>query len=315
MQNILDRILDNVILEKNYIQLDGIKYPRKENFFDLTAISNDNDVDKKKISVTFGKEWKKYNQILEEYSREFENYFDIVPIEFLETDILVADIGCGNGRWSLEFLKRNKHAFLVLIDISEAINIARENLRHYSDRVIFIKSDIMKLPIKYNSFDFLFSIGVIHHIPGKLINNLQYIVNFSDKSLIYLYYSLKNKNIIFRFIFFLVNPMRIVFSKITSNFLRIIITKIILYSVYMPIILFSKFLKKFNLNVSYIPLNYYTKIFCLRRIEQDVYDRFFTPIEKRISKEDIEKFSVINNFDISISNHPPFWHFFLSRNK
>ena len=80
----------------------------------------------------------------------------------------VADIGCGKGRWSREFLKKNSKAKLVLIDPSDAIFVAKKNLKEYSDRILFIKADITKIKLQTECFDFIFSLGVIHHIPGDL---------------------------------------------------------------------------------------------------------------------------------------------------
>ena len=91
-------------------------------------------------------------------------------------DKLVLDAGCGQGRFSYALAGISKK--LISIDRgSENIRYAKKILGNFNN-VIFIQCDILKLPFKYNSFDFVFSNGVIHHIndPHKSFNNLTKIV-------------------------------------------------------------------------------------------------------------------------------------------
>ena len=49
-----------------------------------------------------------------------------------------------------------------------------------------------------------------------------------------------------------------------------------------------------------------------QRIQQDVYDRFFTPIEQRFSREQILELN--DSFSrIEVSERWPFWHFVCQR--
>ena len=98
-------------------------------------------------------------------------------------------------------MKKNSKAKLVLIDPSDAIFVAKKSKR-YSHRILFIKADITKKNYKLNVL-ILYSLGVIHHIPGDLQENLKQVVSLSKKNLIYLYYSLDNRDRIVQiFIFF-----------------------------------------------------------------------------------------------------------------
>ncbi len=313
LQNILSKVFENnIILEKDNIQVDGLSFQRNENFINFDSVES--NIDQEKISDTFGKEWLEYSDILQEYNDEFENYFDVVPEKILSEKILVLDVGCGKGRWSYEFLKRNPKAIVVCLDISDAIIAAQKNLELFSNRVIFLKADITKLSIRKMSFDFIFSLGVIHHIPGNLYENLRFVTNLSNRSLIYLYYSLDNRGFIYKSIFSVVNLMRIVLSSISSEALRKFISKVILFFLYLPLILIGKSLRFLHFPYSSLPLNYYVQDFSLKRIEQDVYDRFFTHIEKRISRQEIINFSQSNDMKANISDSQPFWHFYLEKN-
>jgi len=63
---------------------------------------------------------------------------------------------------------------------------------------------------------------------------------------------------------------------------------------------------------SQIPLhvNYAGK--SLKRIQQDVYDRFFTRIEQRFSRKEIATLSDTYR-EIRFSERPPYWHFYCKR--
>jgi hypothetical protein len=47
------------------------------------------------------------------------------------------------------------------------------------------------------------------------------------------------------------------------------------------------------------------------RIEQDAYDRFFTSIEQRVSREEIAE--AFADFDLGFSLGEPYWHFTVKR--
>jgi len=73
---------------------------------------------------------------------------------------LVLDAGCGNGRYS--FWAAEYGAEVFSIDLGGGVESAWENLRHL-DNVHIIQADIFKLPFNNESFDIIFSIGVLMH--------------------------------------------------------------------------------------------------------------------------------------------------------
>jgi SAM-dependent methyltransferase len=54
-------------------------------------------------------------------------------------------------------------ATVVAIDYSDAVDAAARNLR--SDRIDFAQADILALPFAPDSFDFVYSLGVLQHTP------------------------------------------------------------------------------------------------------------------------------------------------------
>ena len=75
----------------------------------------------------------------------------------------------------------------------------------------------------------------------------------------------------------------------------------------MPFIYLGKILKPFGLS-NYAPLYEIYNGKSIQRIKQDVYDRFFTRIEQRVTKKQI--MTLNDSFQkITVSDHLPYWHF------
>ncbi|HET9406842.1 MAG TPA: class I SAM-dependent methyltransferase [Candidatus Sulfotelmatobacter sp.] len=75
---------------------------------------------------------------------------------------LVLDVGCGTGRF-VDVVTRYG-ARTVGIDLSAAAEVAARNLKDRELATIF-QADVFNLPFAPESFDFIYSIGVLHHTP------------------------------------------------------------------------------------------------------------------------------------------------------
>jgi len=74
---------------------------------------------------------------------------------------LVLDVGCGMGRFA--DIATRWGAFVVGVDLSRAAEVAAQNLK---DReAVFFQADVFALPFAPESFDYIYSIGVLHHTP------------------------------------------------------------------------------------------------------------------------------------------------------
>jgi SAM-dependent methyltransferase len=86
-------------------------------------------------------------------------------IDFPLTDLnnsLVLDIGCGMGRYVEVAAKVG--ANVTGVDLSFAIDAAFENVGR-KPNVHLIQADIFNLPFLPETFDFIYSFGVLHHTP------------------------------------------------------------------------------------------------------------------------------------------------------
>ena len=111
-------------------------------------------------SFTF--QWKNFPRI--QYGSETERSFSRFNLKLEElSDKRILDAGCGSGRF-VDFF--SKHAAEVVgIDLSYSVD---EALRHCGLRqnVHILQADLLRLPLKEEIFDLVFSFGVLMHSPS-----------------------------------------------------------------------------------------------------------------------------------------------------
>ncbi|MBI4016537.1 MAG: methyltransferase domain-containing protein [Candidatus Aenigmarchaeota archaeon] len=111
--------------------------------------------------INFGYEWNKFTSFFAEYEHQFLDWIFPVQKEFFKQKIIF-DAGCGNGRHA--FLAGNFGAKLVFaVDISNAVFPAKKLCKNLPN-VEVIKADITQLPFNNETFDYTYSIGVLHHL-------------------------------------------------------------------------------------------------------------------------------------------------------
>lgn len=74
---------------------------------------------------------------------------------------LVLDAGCGAGRFTA--LAAAYGARVVGLDRSEAVDRAAGNCAQLAGNAAFVQGDLLHPPLRHDTFDAVFSIGVLHH--------------------------------------------------------------------------------------------------------------------------------------------------------
>ncbi len=119
-------------------------------------------VDAEYYTGSFGYQWHEHADARwgEESELTFQRKTGFSPAELKGK--LVLDVGCGNGRFADVASRLGAH--VVGIDLSTAAEVAARNL---ADRpsVAILQADALRLPFKPGSFDYIYSIGVLHHTP------------------------------------------------------------------------------------------------------------------------------------------------------
>jgi len=262
---------------------------------------------KEGIQYSFGDEWTRFPYILPEHKNEFKLYFDIVNINEY-ADKRVCDLGCGIGRWSYFFQPFCRE--IILLDFSEAIFVARNNLKECSNAFFFM-GDIEHLPFKYDFCDFIFCLGVLHHLETPALTAIRRLKPYAPSSLYYLYYALDNRPAHYRYLLATVTILRKVLCTIRNPKVRDIITTVIAICIYLPLVYIGKLFNLFGKG-ALVPLYEGHKNDSLHRIRQDVYDRFFTGIEQRFTKKEIMTLTDTYS-QVTIANTEGYWHFYCLR--
>lgn len=76
----------------------------------------------------------------------------------------VLDMGCGPGRFSDVALTMG--ASVVAMDYSTAIDAAKSNFVGKDADILFVQGDVLQMPLRSESIDYSFTIGVLHHTPN-----------------------------------------------------------------------------------------------------------------------------------------------------
>src|SRR3989338_5101738 len=150
----VEEVIEGELICKNFHSYPIIKsIPR--------FVSSDKYVD------SFSYEWEVFADTLLDSRREekfsanfFQNHL-ISPLEGLR-DKLILDVGCGMGHFmEIAALQGGE---TVGIDLSYAVDVAYKLIGHLQN-IHIIQADILELPFKRETFDFIYSFGVLHHTP------------------------------------------------------------------------------------------------------------------------------------------------------
>lgn len=112
---------------------------------------------------SFSFEWKTYRKL--QFGRESEDSF-VLRTKFTQEELkgkLVLDAGCGSGRYIDVALKWG--AEVVGFDLSYSVDEALDNFG-LQERLHLVQADVFSPPFREAAFDYIYSIGVLHHTPN-----------------------------------------------------------------------------------------------------------------------------------------------------
>jgi glycosyltransferase involved in cell wall biosynthesis/SAM-dependent methyltransferase len=260
------------------------------------------------VVADFGNEWQTFDQsALSDAERklQFDAYFAVFPWGKLSPDAIGFDAGCGSGRWAV--LAAPKVGYLHCVDPSNAIDVARKNLRHLPN-CSFHRNTVGDMPFPDNSMDFGYSLGVLHHIPDTqqgiidCVNKLK----LGAPLLVYIYYAFDNQPVWFGWLWKISDVARYFISKLPYD-VKYALSQLIAVFVYFPLARTANGLQKMGVSVHSWPLSAYRdKSFYSMRT--DALDRFGTKLEKRFTK--LQILTMMENAGlehVQFSLRTPFW--------
>lgn len=116
-------------------------------------------VSKRKTQSRFGYEWTRFD----DYACDnFPDFVAPLPEHFFSGK-LGLDVGCGAGRHIMRASQMG--AEMIGVDVSQAVDAAYRN-NAGDDNVHILQADVYHLPFRQAQFDFIYSLGVLHHLPA-----------------------------------------------------------------------------------------------------------------------------------------------------
>jgi SAM-dependent methyltransferase len=266
------------------------------------------NIDKQTVN-SFGAEWTRFDQYglnAEETRRIFDCYFHLFPWATLPQGSVGFDMGCGSGRWAA--LVAPRVGRLVCVDPSPgALNVARQALVEFNN-VEFIEASANSFLFRPGSFDFGYSLGVLHHAPDTYAALAACVAALKPGApfLLYLYYRFDNRPIWFYLIWRLSNYIRNIVCKL-PDLVKTFLTDCIAISVYWPLARAANIIERLGFDATAIPLAFYRNL-SFYTMRTDSRDRFGTPLEHRFTQKEIKSMMILVGLtDIEFSKKEPFW--------
>ena len=198
----------------------------------------------------------------------------------------VLDAGCGNGRFAHYAAKYG--AKVWAIDLGSAVEVARSNTATAGQAQV-VQADLYSPPFAYESFDFIYSLGVLHHLPDPeaAFQNLLRFLKPGGEIQIYLYWKPEGQPIK-RALLAGVDGVRQVTTRLPHA---------VVHSLAFPaaVVAFGGFVWPYQILkrvpglrglAEKIPMKQYAE-FPFRVCVNDQLDRLSAPIENRYTKEEV----------------------------
>lgn len=275
----------------------------------IAVFTTEGDNIDSEVVKSFGEEWLKFQHFSDEMiARCGEEYFDLISDDIINKNTYILDIGCGTGRWTKYLTGRAN--FIEAIDPSNSI-FAADNLLNTISNVRLAKAGIESIPFNDETFDFVMSVGVLHHTPNpaKAMIDCVKKVKKGGYFYCYLYHNLESKNWFSKALFWSGELVRKMVCRLPMS-TKAFVCDILAVVVYLPLILWVRLLIKlgFKKTALKMPLGaYHNKSFFI--IRNDSLDKFGTKLEHRYSKEEIESMMLKAGLkNIQISDGIPYYH-------
>lgn len=143
------------------------------------------DAKQVETALSFGFEWQRFPEMYDEWEKQFLDYMQPHPADYFRGK-KVLDAGCGNGRFAYYATKFGAEVWAI--DLGPAVEVANRNTA--SGEVQVVQADLHNPPFELESFDFIYSIGVLHHLPDPeaAFRNLLRFLKPGGEIQIYLYW-------------------------------------------------------------------------------------------------------------------------------
>ncbi len=258
---------------------------------------------KARTARSFEYEWKRFNVPPEQMQANFWSYFRSFSADFFKGK-RVLEAGSGMGRHTY-YLSQFAHE-VVAIDLGEAIRVTAINVAEQPN-VRLVQADIDYLPFPSESFDFICSIGVLHHLPDTEAGLISLVrcLRLGGVVHLYLYWALEDAPVWKRGLLMLVTAVR----RITVRLPFSLVEKLAWLVAIIGYCCFSipyRYLSRWRATRAWVedlPLQRYAKD-GFRVCYNDQFDRLTAPLERRFTRGQVtELFARAGLADVHVEPH------------
>ena len=240
-----------------------------------------------KTAASFGFEWTHFSEMYPEWENNFWDYmFPRTAESFQGKKVL--DAGCGIGRHA--YYAAHYGAEVWAVDISDAVEVAAKNNQGTGVRVI--QADLNHLPFREESFDLVYSMGVLHHLPDPE-GAFRYLLRFvkpGGEFRMFMYWAPEHQ-LLKRWLLKVVSALRMFTVRMPHRLLYPLsyVAAFLVWAcfvwphrVIMRIPMLSKMADR-------LPLRQYSR-YPFRTCVNDQFDRLSAPLERRYTRAQVEQF-------------------------
>jgi len=236
-------------------------------------------------ALSFGFEWTRFPEMYDEWSRSFLEYMHPHLPQFFRGK-KVLDAGCGNGRFAHYAAKYGAEVWAM--DLGPAVEVAKRNTES-AGKAQVIQADLHRPPFAPESFDFVYSIGVLHHLPDPeaAFQNLLRYLKPGGEIQIYLYWKPEGQPIK-RALLAVVTALRRITTRLPHriNYVLAFPAAVAAFAFFVWPYRLLKKLPGLKALADKLPMKQYAN-FPFRVCVNDQLDRFSAPIENRYTKQEV----------------------------
>jgi SAM-dependent methyltransferase len=236
---------------------------------------------------SFGFEWAAFPEMYAEWEAAFQGYMQPHGPDFFRGK-RVLDAGCGGGRFAYHAARYGADVWAV--DLGPSVEVARRNTAP-TGRVHVVQADLNRLPFAEESFDLVYSLGVLHHLrdPQAGFRNLLRYVKPGGELRVYLYWA-PERQPVKKTLLKAVGALRLVTTRLPHPLLYLLAYPaawaaygffVLPYRVLRRIPGLAKLAER-------LPMKQYAN-YPFRVCVNDQFDRFSAPIENRYRRADVER--------------------------
>jgi 2-polyprenyl-3-methyl-5-hydroxy-6-metoxy-1,4-benzoquinol methylase len=238
---------------------------------------------RERTAESFAFEWQRFGQIREVWEKNFLDYMQPHGPSFFN-GLRVLDAGTGSGRHARQAALYG--ATVAAIDLGDSIDVARANV---PESVLTVQADLEVMPFEPHSFDFVVSIGVLHHLPDtqQALDSLVQFVRPGGRIRIYVYWQPERRW--HRSVLRAVGIARTVTTRLPHRLLEALCYPLAA-GLWVGIVLPYKLLRnsgRASRIAESLPLKTYAD-YPFRWLVSDQFDRLSAPIERRYTASQVE---------------------------